>query len=143
MAAEPWLIPVSETRIMESENTASASQGQMSSSSATYGKPLDARLFDRPAGFDGEVRHWPSCRLKFEAWLTMVDVEFGHWIKEARLANFLVPWSTMSSRAKVLGAFLYAALVTLMVGSLLEVVAAVPDSNGWEAYRRVCSEVDP
>ena len=104
MAAEPWLIPVPETRMMETENTASASQRQMSSSSATdgsatVGKPLDARLFDRPSGFDGEVRRWPSCRLKFEAWLTMVDVEFGHWIKEARLANFPVPWSTMSSRA--------------------------------------------
>jgi hypothetical protein len=115
----------------------------VSSSSPTTGKPLDARLLDRPSGFDGEARRWPSWRLKFEAWLTMVDVEFGQWVKEARLATSPVPWSSMSSRARVLGAFLYAALVTLLVGSLLEVVAAVSDSNGWEAYRRVCSEVDP
>ena len=71
----------------------------------------------------------------------MVDGDFGQKIREARVANLPVPWMSMSSRAKLLGAFLYAALVTLMIGSLLEVVAAVPDSNGWEAYRRVCSEV--
>ena len=123
------------------QTTSDVAQGV--SSSSLMGKPLDARLLDRPQGFDGDVRRWPSWRLKFEAWLTMVDGDFGQWIREARLANLPVPWISMSSRAKVLGAFLYAALVTLMIGSLLEVVAAVPDSNGWEAYRRVCSEVDP
>ena len=71
------LVTTGMDAMMEAD-VAATSDTQMVSSSSPQGKPLDARLLDRPSSFDGDVRRWPSLRLKFEAWLIMVDGELGH-----------------------------------------------------------------
>ena len=50
-----------------------------------------------------------------------------------------IDWDTVPPQLKLLGRYVYALLVNMFFGMLLELTLSVDRNNGWEAWRRVCA----
>ena len=52
-------------------------------------------------------------------------------------------WTDVSIRHRDLGRYVFALLISIMRGVMLEIVSAVLEHNGWEAWHSVCHEQEP
>jgi hypothetical protein len=90
-------------------------------------------LVDKPGTFDGSG--WREWKLKLEVWLVMVDDRFPLLLQEAAKMASPIAAEVVPPEIRSLGHLLYSVLVTSMSGILFELMSAVRELNGFEAWR--------
>jgi len=104
---------------------------------------MNARLLERPGPFDGTQATWSEWRFRFVAWLGLVDPNIPGWLEEAEHTAGKITADRVPAYTKKAGGFLFAALVSMTRGTPLQIVRGISSGNGWEAWRQVCSEMEP
>jgi len=102
---------------------------------------VDARLVERPPRFDGSESLWKDWRFRMENWLGLIDRELPSLLMAAAVMDNSVP--LQAGRRGKLCDLLFVILSTQLEGPALRQLQLVPDRNGFEAWRRICLEMEP
>ena len=104
---------------------------------------LDPRLLERPQPYNGDVAGWRVWKIRFVGWLVGVEPSFEVPLDEAERCKQPIRWERVPIPWRTPARFLFALLLSMTSGGLMEVMASTPDKNGWEAWRRLCFEQEP
>ena len=104
---------------------------------------MDPKLLEKPTNLARDPHRWREWRLRFESYFDATDDRFGQALSDASR----VPASIASATVPIgvyqtLGRFLYALLLGLLGGALLELVSPTPSHNGREAWRTIVHEME-
>ena len=102
---------------------------------------VDVRLVERPPRFDGSESLRKDWRFRMENWLGLIDAELPTLLAALAVTENQVP--LQAGRRGRLCDLLFVILSTQLEGPALRQLQLVPDRNGFEAWRRLCLELEP
>jgi len=107
------------------------------------GSGVDPKLLERPQVFDGTASRWPEWKFKFKAWASTTDPEAMLAMDEAERYEEPIDIARVPPRLRLLGGFIYAALISYSSGVPMQIVHDATSANGFEAWRSLAHFYEP
>lgn len=107
----------------------------------TYARILDVKGIGKLPTFSGEQNEFHDWKFKFEVSMSLLQLREG--MEAAIRIQGPIDFSDLSAEAQYKARVLFAILVQQVTGKALSIAKLVDSENGFEAWRRICSEYDP
>ncbi len=101
---------------------------------------LDQRVLGRPIAFSGEEKDWREWSFVFVAFLSTLSPEFRDEMHHAGVEADEIDPSRLNASVRARSEQLYYLLCVQCRGKALELLRAVPATNGYEGWRRLVRE---